>query len=408
MSRIDELIQELCPDGVEYKALAELGTLRRGRRFVKSDIVESGAPCIHYGEIYTKYGTWTTETFSHLSYEHASRLRSALPGDVVIASAGETIEDIGKAVAWLGDQPVVIHDACYAFSGSLDPKYLAYFLQTVDFHTQVRRFISSSKVSAVSLGNLGRIRIPVPPVEVQQEIVRILDLFTTLEAELEAELEARRRQYEYSRKLLLDQVRAESVGLATLGEWRGGMTPSKSNPGYWDSGDVPWLASMDVSSGSGNEIRGRVTSLALKETSLRVVPAPSVAVVMRSNILRRRLPVGLIEVDTTLNQDMRALVPREGVDARYVYQALCAASERIRRECVRTDGSMAAVDSASFFSWQIPLPSLTEQRRIAAQLDAFDALVNDLSIGLPAELDARRKQYEYYRDRLLTFKEAAA
>ena len=110
----------------------------------------------------------------------------------------------------------------------------------------------------------------------------------------------------------------------------------------------------------------------------------------------------------TLNQDMRALVPREGVDARFVYQALRADSERIRRECVRTDGSMAAVDSTSFFSWQIPLPSLDEQRRIAARLDAFDALVNDLSAGLAAELAARRKQYEYYRDRLLTFKEAAA
>jgi type I restriction enzyme S subunit len=129
---------------------------------------------------------------------------------------------------------------------------------------------------------------------------------------------------------------------------------------------------------------------------------------MRSNILRRRLPIGLIEVDTTLNQDMRALIPRDGVDARYVYQALCTASEGIRRECVRTDGSMAAVDSMSFFSWRIPLPPLAEQERIAEILDKFDALVNDLSSGLPAELAARRKQYEHYRDRLLTFKEAVA
>ena len=84
-----------------------------------------------------------------------------------------------------------------------------------------------------------------------------------------------------------------------------------------------------------------------------------------------------------------------------------ADSERIRMECVRTDGSMAAVDSQAFFSWRIPLPSMAEQKKVADALSHFDALVNDLSIGLPAELAARRKQYEYYRDKLLTFPEAS-
>ena len=145
----------------------------------------------------------------------------------------------------------------------------------------------------------------------------------------------------------------------------------------------------------------------LSETSLRLVPAPSVAVVMRSNILRRTFPIGLVKVDTTVNQDMRVLVPREGVDAEYVFQVLRADAERIRSACVRTDGSMAAVDSQGFFGWEIPLPSLAEQRRVAKKLRHFDALVNDLSIGLPAEIAARRQQYEYYRDMLLTFEEAA-
>lgn len=164
---------------------------------------------------------------------------------------------------------------------------------------------------------------------------------------------------------------------------------------------------MDVSNTSTDDIRGRVTEYAISETPLRLVPAPSVAVVMRSNILRRTLPIGLIKVDTTVNQDIRVLVPRQGVEAEYVFQALRADSERIRSICVRTDGSMAAVDSQAFFGWEIPLPSFAEQRRIAAKLRHFDALVNDLSVGLPAELRTRRQQYEYYRDRLLTFPEAA-
>lgn len=207
---------------------------------------------------------------------------------------------------------------------------------------------------------------------------------------------------------MLKRVNAESVSLASLGRWQGGITPSKSDSRYWTDGDIPWLASMDISDESTDEIRGRVTEAALRETSLKIVPAPSVAVVMRSNILRRRLPIGLVKVSTTVNQDMRALIPREGIDAEYVYQVLRADSEELRSQCVRTDGSMAAVNSQDFFAWEIPLPSFEEQRRMAAELRTFDALVNDLSVGLPAELAARRRQYEYYRDKLLNFQEAAA
>jgi type I restriction enzyme S subunit len=227
VSRIDELTAELCPDGVEHRPLAEVGTIQRGRRFVKSDIVESGAPCIHYGEIYTKYGTWATEAFSYLQPELARKLRSALPGDVIIVSAGETIEDIGKAVAWLGEEPVVIHDACYGFGSPLDPKYVAYFLQTADFRTQLRPLVSSSKISSVAPANLGKVRIPVPPLEVQREIVRVLDTFT----ELEAELEARRRQYAHYRDSLLTfpEGRVRWIPMGEVGEFIRGRRFVKSD-----------------------------------------------------------------------------------------------------------------------------------------------------------------------------------
>ena len=102
------------------------------------------------------------------------------------------------------------------------------------------------------------------------------------------------------------------------------------------------------------------------------------------------------------------MVPREGVDVEYVYHALKAASEGIRAACVRTDGSMAAVETKAFLDFQIPLPPLAEQKRIADDLRHFDAMVSDVNEGLPAELAARRQQYEYYRDRLLTFEEAVS
>ena len=288
-----------------------------------------------------------------------------------------------------------------------DPKYLSYWFQAESFRAQKRALATGTKVIDVSARQLMKVKIPVPPLEVQREIVRILDQFTALEAELEAELEARRRQYEHYRLSILTSLDAGQVVLRQLGQWRGGATPSKAESRYWEGGTIPWLASMDVSE-QGDGIRGRITESALAETSLRLIPAPSIAVVMRSNILRRRLPIGLVRVPTTVNQDIRALTPSEDVDAEYVYQAVRAASEEIRAACVRTDGSMAAVDSKGFFDFKIPLPSLDDQRRIAERLRFFDALVNDLRVGLPAELAARRRQYEHYRDRLLTFEEASA
>lgn len=378
----------------------------------KTVLTDDGVGAIHYGQIYTKYGTWTESTISFVTSDTASKLAKADPGDLIITNTSENIDDVGKAVAWLGPQSIVTGGHATVIKHALEPKYLAYWFQSPSFTIQKRALATGTKVIDVSARQLERVRVPVPPTEVQREIVRILDTFAELEAkleaELEAELEARRAQYEYYRQHRIERVHAPMASVASLGRWQGGVTPSKADPRYWESGDIPWLASMDVSDATTDQIRGRVTALALAETSLKVVPAPSVAVVMRSNILRRRLPIGLVKIDTTVNQDVRVLAPRAGVDPIYVYQALRAAGEKIRSSCVRTDGSMAAVDSSGFFSFQIPLPPLEDQRRIAADLTTFDEIVNGLADGLPAELAARRKQYEHYRDRLLTFKELEA
>ena len=203
MSRIDELIARLCPDGAPRRTLGEIGQFQRGRRFTKADVVEDGIPSIHYGEIYTHYGVAAAETVSHVRADLATQLRFASPGDVVIAGVGETVEDVGKAVAWLGAADAAIHDDCFRYHHSMDPKYVSYYLQTEAFHSQKRRHVARAKVKRLSAEALASIVIPVPPLEVQREIVRVLDTFAALEAELEAELAARRRQYAHYRDSLL-------------------------------------------------------------------------------------------------------------------------------------------------------------------------------------------------------------
>ncbi len=192
---------------VEWKTLGEMGEFIRGRRFVRTDMIESGFPCIHYGEMYTHYNVFATEAKSYINEELAKKLRVANHGDVVIVAAGETIEDIGKSTAWLGNSDVVIHDACFIFKSSLNPKYVAYFSRTNLFHSQIKRHISSGKISAINAKGLEKAKIPVPSLEEQERIVTILDQFDALVNDisvgLPAEIKARREQYEYYRGKLL-------------------------------------------------------------------------------------------------------------------------------------------------------------------------------------------------------------
>jgi type I restriction enzyme S subunit len=194
---------------VEWKTLNEIGEFQRGKRFVKTDMISEGVPCIHYGEMYTHYDTWADKTKSFLSevLVETRNLRVAVKGDIVIVAAGETIEDLGKGTAWLGDKGVVIHDACFFYRSPLNPKYVAYFTRTKQYHDQIKKHISSGKISAIHSKGLGTVVIPVPSKEEQERIVTILDKFdiltTSISECLPKEIELRKKQHDHYRDLLL-------------------------------------------------------------------------------------------------------------------------------------------------------------------------------------------------------------
>lgn len=164
---------------VEWRKISEIGTFQRGKRFIRTDMISEGVPCIHYGEMYTHYGTWAKQAKSFLSEElvTAKKLRAADKGDVVLVAAGETIEDIGKGTAWLGDEGVILHDACFTYKSSLNPIYFAYFTRTVLFHDQIRKNISSGKISAINEKGFSNVIIPAPQGDEQERIVRLLNQF---------------------------------------------------------------------------------------------------------------------------------------------------------------------------------------------------------------------------------------
>lgn len=198
---------------VEWKTLGDIGEFIRGKRFTKADYVEEGISVIHYGEIYTRFGVYATDSFSQVRTDMEKSLRYANPGDVVITDVGETVEDVGKAVAWLGIEKVAIHDHCYAFRHSMNPKFVSYCMQTSSFITEKAKYVARTKVNTLIIKGFSKIPIPVPypddlekSLAEQSRIVAILDKFDTLTSSitegLPREIELRQKQYEYYRDML--------------------------------------------------------------------------------------------------------------------------------------------------------------------------------------------------------------
>ena len=187
--------------------LGEIGTFTRGNGLQKKDFVETGFPCIHYGQIYTRYGLSTNKTITYCPVELANKLVKAKRGDMIIACTSENIEDVCKSVVWLGEGEVATGGHSCVYSHNQNPKYVAYYFQTEQFFMQKKRYANGVKVIDIKAVDLAKITIPIPPLEEQERIVSILDRFealtTDLQSGLPAEIEARRKQYEYYRERLL-------------------------------------------------------------------------------------------------------------------------------------------------------------------------------------------------------------
>lgn len=193
--------------GVIWMKMSEIGTFIRGKRFVRTDIVNDGVPCIHYGDMYTYYGLYATESKGMLRNELAPKMRYAQKNDVVIVAAGENKEDIGIGMAWLGDEPAAVHDACFIFKSDLYPQYVSHYLRTKCYHKQIVKHVSEGKICSISAKGLGNAIIPIPPYEEQVKIATLLNKFDALVSDLvqglPAEIAAVQEQYEYYRDKLL-------------------------------------------------------------------------------------------------------------------------------------------------------------------------------------------------------------
>lgn len=375
---------------VKFKTLGELGEFIRGNGLQKKDLLDDGVPAIHYGQIHTHYGTWVTETRSFTSPDVAGKLRHARYGDLLIATTSEDDVAVAKATAWLGETEVVLSGDAFIYRHTLDPKYVAYFFQSRSFQDQKRKFISGTKVRRISGDSLAKIEIPVPSLQVQQEIASVLDEFSRLELELESmldsELESRRCQYEHYRTLLMDDSDSYG-GLIRLGdvfEMRAGTHIEASEISNSSTAEQPFPCF------GGNGLRGYVHSYNYDDEVLFVGRQGALC----GNVHRASGKIYATEHAVVVT-------PKIPTDISWAFHKLTY----MDLNQYKTKSAQPGLAVSRLKELKIREVPLHVQREQAVILDGFYTLVNDLSIDLPAELSARRKQYEYYRDKLLTFKE---
>ena len=402
---------------MEWKTLGEVGTFVRGTSFQKKHFVEKGIGCIHYGEIYTRYGLFAKRTISYLNEEIANKARKAAYGDLIIATTSENDDDVCKSTVWLGTESIVVsNDACY-YHHTLNPKYVAYFFRTNEFQKQKRAYITGTKVKRVNANDLAKITIPVPPLRVQARIVEILDKFTQLEAELEkelaAELEARKKQYAYYRDQLLNfsqcpplNVNIEWKTLGEVAELIRGNGLSKKD---FSEFGVPAIHYGQIYTYYGNETEETLSfvSPGTAKKLQKVYPGNIVITNTSENIedvCKSVLYSGNVEAVTGGHATI--IRPKDYILPKYLVYYTLTLDFFTQKKRLAKGTKVIDVSAKDLAKIVIPLPPLSEQHRIVDILDRFDTLTNSISEGLPKEIALRRKQYEYYRDALLNFPRA--
>lgn len=386
MKGLDELMQELCPEGVEFVKLGEVCNVLRGKRLTKKQLSETEKYPVFHGGI------------QPIGYYSEKNRES---NTVMIINVGASAGTIG-----FSEKDFWSSDGCFCLSHTdgILPKYMYYLLSKDQYFFQAKvRHGGIPTLDALVVRNF---EIPLPPIEVQTEIVRILDKFTALEAELEAELDCRKRQYEYYRDKLLsfDNVGGQGVEWKKMSEVCEIYDGTHQTPKYQSEG-IPFISVENI-----NDIYG-----SNKYISKEAYKAYKVKPMIGDVFMTRIGSIGACAVftkqeDIAYYVSLALLRPNGSMLNNRFLKHLIESSIGKRELSKRTlhNAVPIKINKSDIGKVRLPVPPLQEQERIANILDRFESLTTSLQSGLPAEIAARRQQYEHYRDKLLTFKRKTA
>ncbi len=377
MSKLEQLIKQYCPDGVRFVPLANCCSVEDNKR--KPVKASERLP----GKI-PYYGANNIQDYVE-GYTH--------DGEYVLIAEDGSASLTNYSIQYVTGQ-FWANNHVHVVNGrsELDSRFLYHHLTSFNFVP----YLAGGTRAKLNKAKMLKIPIPLPPLPVQSEIVRILDNF--------AELTARKKQYEYYRDSLLtfdDDVPMVPLNEISLSVCTG-VTPRAGNPEYYNGGTIPWLRTQEVRFVDIWDTEMKVTERAMTETSLKWVPANSVIIAI-SGATAGRSAINRIPLVTNQHCCSFEVDRRKGL-YRYVFHCVANGYWELLK---LKQGARGDLNAGLIKRFTIPLPSLPEQARIVSILDKFDALTTDITAGLPAEIAARQKQYEYYRDKLLTFEEIA-
>ena len=414
MSYIEKL---LAGTGVEWKVLGEISIQINGMSGVTNKWAEKGnCRFIDYLNAYKHIKIDINQLpFATVKKLNQTELKR---GDILFTSASETPDEcaISSVIEGEIESGVFLDDHLFgirineSYKDIIDPTFLNYYFHGPDFRKIVNKAVRGVTRFYISKVDFMKLLVPIPTLVVQRKIVDILDNFTTLEAELEAELDCRKRQYEYYRNQLLslDVIKRQQginnvtwLTLEEVFETRNGYTPSKANAAFWENGTIPWFRMEDIRANGGvlKDSIQHVTPQAIKGKGLFM--AGSIIMATTATIGEH----ALITVDALANQRFTNFRVRNSMEdkllTKFVYYYFFVIDEWCKQNV--NVSSFPSVEIERLKKQPFPIPPLAEQQRIVSILDKFEALTTSISEGLPKEIELRRKQYEYYRNQLLSF-----
>ncbi|WP_081038425.1 restriction endonuclease subunit S [Fusobacterium hwasookii] len=437
MSKLDELIKELCPNGVEFKKLGELGTIYNGLTGKnKNDFLEGNKRYITYVNVFNNISI-DIGSQDKVKIDENEKQNKVEYGDIIFTASSENIEDVGmtSVLTSIIEEDLYLNSFCFGFrfkNNIMSPSFSKYLFRSENLRKQIRKTANGVTRFNISKEKIKEILIPILPLKIQEEIVRILDDYTKsveeLKEKLNSEFIAREKQYEFYRNLLLtfetennslsktrqDKTRQDinklfmcnfrniKLELAEVFELKNGYTPSKSISEYWKNGDINWFKIEDINT-NGRVLNNSIEKVNKKGIKGKLFPKNTLIISTSATIGE----YALITKEFLCNQRFTCLITKEEYKDVVLPMFLKHYAYILSKKCRENIkvGNFPSVDMNKFKKIPILLPPLEVQKRIVEVLDNFEKICNDLNIDLPAEIEARQKQYEFYRNFLLTFKE---
>ena len=409
MSKIDKLIKQLCPDGIVFVELGELGLFENIGVDKKILEGEKKVMLLNFMDVMRNKHIHKNILSMEVSASETKIEKCNIKQfDIFITPTSETRDEIGFTAVADEDIPGAVYSyhvmryRMYKLN-SVTPYFISYLFESEDLRTQIFKASKGLTRFGLSAKDFAKLRIPFPPLKIQEEIVKILDTFTTLEAELEAELEARKKQYTFYRDSLLG-FEGKDVEWKTLGEVgefiRGNGLQKKD---FTESG-VGCIHYGQIYTHYGTYANKTKTFVSpelakkLKKASKNDLVIAGVSENVEDVC---KAVVWLGDEDICISGD--AFIFKHKQNPKFIGYLFQTSMFLEFKKKYAQGAKVTRLQSGSLPKYLIPIPPIEEQERIANSLDKLDTLINNISIGLPAEIKSRRKQYEYYRNQLLTF-----